>query len=70
MFSWQMGPLQMITLLDYEAIRSLLAADNKVSCCCAISDNRRTLLNIRTAAGAWFWSCCWEATRHKNRTQT
>jgi hypothetical protein len=33
LFSWQMGPLKMVTLLDYEAIRSLLAADNKVSCC-------------------------------------
>lgn len=42
-FSWQMGPLKMITLLDYDAIRSLLAADNKVNCCCAVGDNRRIL---------------------------
>jgi hypothetical protein len=30
-FSWQMGPLKMITLLDYDVVKGLLLADNKVS---------------------------------------
>jgi len=31
LFSWQMGPQKMVTLLDYEAIKTLLQADNKVN---------------------------------------
>lgn len=30
MFSWQMGPIKLITMLDYEVVKSLLMADNKV----------------------------------------
>jgi hypothetical protein len=32
-FSWMMGPTKMTTVVDYEAIRSLLQlGDSKVSC--------------------------------------
>lgn len=30
MFSWQMGPTQMTTIVDYDAVKSLLMADNKL----------------------------------------
>lgn len=30
MFSWQMGPIKMTTIVDYDAVKSLLMADNKV----------------------------------------
>lgn len=33
-FSWMLGPTQMTTVVDYEAIKSLLQlGDSKVSCC-------------------------------------
>ena len=43
-FSWQMGPTQLTTILDYEAVKSLLMADNKVrdcQCCFRNSTARR-----------------------------
>lgn len=49
MFSWQMGPTKMTTIVDYEAVKSLLMNDNKVG-----QRSQRTPLDIAHAIAQVF----------------